>query len=314
MSSVVVIPLLAQLVVPLALLGWIAAGHPSSRLAWALGIVLGTAWFAVIALAGLWLLLPWYLPLVYAALLAAAAAWSWRRMRREPLWPATTGARVAAVARGALVLGAAWIAAVALGGRSPPGPTVELAPPLRGKGYLVVNGGSTELLNAHLMTLGSEPRFRPWRGQSHGVDIARVGPGGLRALGLPADPARYAIFGDTVYAPCTGQVVAASDSLADQPVPIADRRHMLGNNVMLECGGLWVMLAHLQHGEAFVEEGAQVSAGDAVGRVGNTGNSEEPHLHLHVQRPGTPGAPAAADPLPMRVGGRYLVRNDRLRW
>jgi hypothetical protein len=41
-------------------------------------------------------------------------------------------------------------------------------------------------------------------------------------------------------------------------------------------------------------------------------NSDEPHLHIHAQRPGHLWDPFIGDPLPMRVDGRYLVRNDRI--
>jgi hypothetical protein len=46
--------------------------------------------------------------------------------------------------------------------------------------------------------------------------------------------------------------------------------------------------------------------------VGNSGNSDEPHLHIHAQRPGVLWDPFKGDPLPMRFEGRFLVRNDRI--
>ncbi len=39
----------------------------------------------------------------------------------------------------------------------------------------------------------------------------------------------------------------------------------------------------------------------------------EPHLHIHAQRPGSTIAPLSGEPVPTRFGGRYLVRNDRVR-
>jgi hypothetical protein len=36
-------------------------------------------------------------------------------------------------------------------------------------------------------------------------------------------------------------------------------------------------------------------------------------LHVHAQRPGSPIAPLSGEPVPIRLGGRYLVRNDRVR-
>jgi murein DD-endopeptidase MepM/ murein hydrolase activator NlpD len=43
------------------------------------------------------------------------------------------------------------------------------------------------------------------------------------------------------------------------------------------------VLGHLQKGSVFVQPGDVVKAGNVLGRVGNSGNCTEPHLHLHVQ-------------------------------
>ena len=43
------------------------------------------------------------------------------------------------------------------------------------------------------------------------------------------------------------------------------------------------MFAHLRQGSAPVAEGDRVVAGEVIGRLGNSGNTTEPHLHLQVQ-------------------------------
>ena len=53
--------------------------------------------------------------------------------------------------------------------------------------------------------------------------------------------------------------------------------------------------------------------GIALGAVGNSGASTEPHLHIHAQRPAPEGAPPiSGEPLALRIEGRFLVRGDRL--
>ena len=52
--------------------------------------------------------------------------------------------------------------------------------------------------------------------------------------------------------------------------------------------------------------------GDCLGAVGNSGNTGEPHLHVHAQRPGRAGAPLSGDPLPVLFAGRFPVRGDRI--
>ena len=52
--------------------------------------------------------------------------------------------------------------------------------------------------------------------------------------------------------------------------------------------------------------------GDWVGAVGNSGNTDEPHLHIHAQQPATTREPMSGNPLPVSFSGRVLVRNDRV--
>jgi murein DD-endopeptidase MepM/ murein hydrolase activator NlpD len=91
-----------------------------------------------------------------------------------------------------------------------------------------------------------------------------------------------------------------------------DRQNMTGNHIILQCGGVWVLLAHLQRGSVAITERQPVSRGELLGRVGNTGNTGEPHLHIHAQRPGTAEAPISGDPLHVVLDGRYPVRNARI--
>lgn len=61
-----------------------------------------------------------------------------------------------------------------------------------------------------------------------------------------------------------------------------------------------------------VREGGAVAAGVWLGSVGNTGNTGEPHLHVHAQRPGPMGAPLGGDPLSIQFDARFPVRGDRI--
>ena len=94
--------------------------------------------------------------------------------------------------------------------------------------------------------------------------------------------------------------------------PEMDRQHMTGNHVILHCASAWVVLGHLKKGSVQVAAGQLVTQGLRLGRVGNTGNTGEPHLHIHAQRPGTEEAPLSGEPLPIRFDQRYPVRNARI--
>lgn len=312
MTDLLLVPLLLQTVLPVVALVWLAFGRASGRVAWILTVVAVGCLLLVVSLAGIWLILPGFIPVAYGVLFLAALVISWRRMARRQPPGRRAGAIASLMLRGMLLLKSGAALVQVLRGYRAPANVVDLDFPLRGGIYLVANGGSVELLNAHRATLAGE-RFLPYRGQSYGVDLVRVNAIGVRARGiLPADPARYAIFGDTVYAPCGGTVVAAVDGLADATPPLPDREHMAGNHVILDCGGPWIVLAHLQRESVRVRAGDRVSVGMPLGRVGNSGNTAEPHLHVHAQRPGTAAAPFGGEPLPLRFDGDYLVRNQRV--
>ena len=304
-----------QLILPLGLLGWLAvaplrsvAGRWIQFAATGL-ILLALAW------AGMWVLPPWWTPYLFGLLWIAVSAKALKRLRSsQPLWPSSWNERVGLVFFVLLGGYAAFVAINSYAGRTPVGEIVELASPLRGGPYLVVSGGSTKSVNAHVLTLFPlDDKMAAYRGQSFAVDLVKIDGSGLRARGLrPRDPSAYYIFGEPLNAPCDGIVLYAEDGHPDLDVPEMDREHMPGNHVLLECGGDVVLMAHLQSGSVAVAEGDNVRSGDRIGAVGNSGNTAEPHLHIHAQRAGTADAPLSGEPLPIRIDGRFLVRNDRL--
>ncbi len=71
---------------------------------------------------------------------------------------------------------------------------------------------------------------------------------------------------------------------------------LAGNHVIVRMGtnpSIHAVFAHLATGTVEVQEGQALRAGDAVGRVGHTGNSTAPHLHFHLMD----------SPDPLQAGG-----------
>jgi hypothetical protein len=97
----------------------------------------------------------------------------------------------------------------------------------------------------------------------------------------------------------------------DLTPPDCDREHPAGNFVLMECTEAAVFLAHLMQSSVAVNPGQRVLEGERIGRVGNSGLSLEPHLHLHVQQRGNGHGFLNAAPLPFKVDGRVPVRNTR---
>jgi hypothetical protein len=62
-----------------------------------------------------------------------------------------------------------------------------------------------------------------------------------------------------------------------------DIRPNAGNHVMIQAReGHVVFLAHLRNGSIVVSEGQEVHRREVVGRVGSSGNSTMPHLHMNL--------------------------------
>ncbi len=317
MQSVVIV--LTQVLIPAAVLVWYAAA-PLRNLAGLLCLAVGLLLLLFLATRVLmWAALPWWLPWIHVLIAAGITVWHLFTLPLStlPVWPSGWSAWLnGASALLLLVVGLWGSAQLVTAGRLPSGEEViDIPNPLGPGRYLVGHGGFTTALNAHLQTLDATvERFQPWRGQSHAYDIVGINALGTHADGWrPRDPARYEIFGAAVHAPCAGTVLQIETTLPDLPVPEADRERLMGNHVLLQCeADVVLVFAHLRQGSVRVEPGARVRTGDLLGEVGNSGNTSEPHLHIHAQRPGSPEAPLSGDPLPLTINGRVLLRNARI--
>jgi hypothetical protein len=306
--------LLLQIAVPAVLIANVAFRRQRAGGSLAVDVGLAGAYLLAIDLALPSLAAPWYLGRAFAGLLAAATIVAATRSRRGEPPSLSVRSRLWLAFRGTfLVLFIAVAVYAATGRRSFEGTAVDLTFPLAQGTYLVANGGSNRLVNPHLATLTLQ-RARPYRGQSYAVDLVKVGSWGSRDGRLSPDaPDGFAIFGDTLRAPCSGRVIRRTDGQPDLLDPGEQPLTLEGNHVILDCGGTWIVLAHMRRGSVQVTEGDGVSPGQVLGLVGNSGNSDEPHLHIHAQTPGSAEAPLDGDPIAVTFDNRFLVRNDRVR-
>jgi hypothetical protein len=97
--------------------------------------------------------------------------------------------------------------------------------------------------------------------------------------------ADYYCYGLPVRAPADGTVNATSDGDPDMPIGVlGGGKDPCGNHVVLEVApNQFLFLCHLQPGSITVKEGDRVTEGQVLARVGNSGNTSEPHLHIHLQ-------------------------------
>ena len=94
----------------------------------------------------------------------------------------------------------------------------------------------------------------------------------------------YYSWGQPVLSPANGVVRTVHDGDTDNPIGKRDKNNAFGNYVVIEAAPKeFVYLAHLQKGSVAVKEGQKVSAGQLLGKCGNSGNTSGPHIHMHVQ-------------------------------
>ena len=151
----------------------------------------------------------------------------------------------------------------------------ELCLPFEGR-WFVGQGGDTLNVNHHMAL---QPQW-------FGIDFVKVNGPSMRELSVP-NPTRLEDFyswGQPVLAPHVGEVVAVVNNLQDNPVGVKDISNPAGNYVSVKIApNRFVFLGHFQRGTILVKLGERVSLGQVLGRCGNSGNSDLPHIHLHIQ-------------------------------
>ncbi|MGO1957673.1 M23 family metallopeptidase [Microbacterium sp.] len=155
-------------------------------------------------------------------------------------------------------------------------------------------------------------------GQTYAIDLVHTPAGAPRPEfgDGPAmrRPDEYPAFGEAVFAMIDGTVVRSSDQHRDHRArsnwlgvvymmiegpfrEIGGPGFILGNHVTIRGrNGEYATVAHLKQRSAVVRPVDAVSAGQRIGRCGNSGNSSEPHVHAQLM---DRSAPLTAQGIPM---------------
>ncbi len=184
------------------------------------------------------------------------------------------------------------------------GTAVSLRFPLKDGTYLFAQAGSTGIVNHH-HNAGS---------QNFAQDIVGLDNFGRHAsILIPTSLEQYEIFGKPVYSPCDGVIATSVDGLHDiNPGDAMDTSHPAGNHVYIDCRNenVQVLLAHMKNGSVSVKPGDTVNVGDPIGLVGNSGNTTEPHLHIHARVGGDLKEITGGTAVPILYNNRFYVRNE----
>ena len=292
------------LLMPIGFLAWLIWGNPSSRFELLLRTVAVGAFFLWLFIIGRWDVVGIWWRYVFLAAFVIVGARAWAKSWNMPLLPKLS------FRSGLSCLGQAFPTAFFLlilfqleGYASYGGQALRLTSPLRDSTWYVTHGGSVKAVNHH----------HDVPAQTYAIDISALNRFGIRANGLlPARLQDYAIYGANVYSPCEGEVLMTESGRPDMAPPDMDRDHIAGNYVVLDCDNATVLLGHLLPGSVKVTPGQVVSAGTAIAKVGNSGRSSEPHLHIHAVRGKVTDLDdliATAPAAPILFHDRFLVRN-----
>lgn len=289
-----------QLFLPAALILMLWRSRPSNKLKWMTDTLVSFLAILLAFVGAHWDMTSYYLRILLFPLFALASLAAYRKIAA----PKPTGSHLHRVRENgvniALILLFGWMNVVLLSGRLSPGEAVNLAYPLRDGVYYVGGGGSNRWINNH-------NAFPP---QDYALDIVRLNTWGRTNNGDSTDLAGYAIFGDPIYSPCDGTVLTVENGRSDLIPPNKDSIHLAGNHVLLACHNVEILLAHMKQGSVVVAAGDSVKTGEVIGAVGNSGNTSQPHLHIHAERGGVAGRILNGQGVPITFNNRFLVRNS----
>jgi Peptidase family M23 len=167
-----------------------------------------------------------------------------------------------------------------------------ISPPLHGSNWVALNGccdpgwpHRDAILSAN-MKLNNSQRFA--------IDWKRTDDQGNFYTGDQTRNESYVDYGSPVYAVADGTVTSTLDDMdanvpgilpASDPVlaPKLTVENIDGNHVILDIGdGVYAMYAHFIKGSLLVKPGDKVKKGQQIAQLGNTGNSNAPHLHFQL--------------------------------
>jgi hypothetical protein len=187
---------------------------------------------------------------------------------------------------------------------------IVISAPLRGAGWVDANGCCGDPTSPHRETvLANGSYVTP---EMFAVDWIRE-VDGIQYRGDGSQNSDWPGFGAPLYAVADGTVVFTADGLPDIP-PLTKNPDLntpadyAGNNVILKIApGQYAVYDHMPPGSVRVRRGQRVRAGQQIGVLGNSGNTDGPHLHFGIQeRPDS-----LSRSLPFEIDGFVVEGNAR---
>jgi len=161
---------------------------------------------------------------------------------------------------------------------------------------------------------------KPFISQRFAIDWVRLTEQGTMAGGTAPGLESYAGYRQELLAVAAGTVVKVVEGVPDNQTPpdrdieITDET-IAGNLVVLQIAeNIYAFYGHCIPGSILVREGDEVAAGQVLALMGNSGNSDLPHLHFHLADGldlfGSQGVPFVTDHFVWQADFPYWTSDD----
>lgn len=167
-----------------------------------------------------------------------------------------------------------------------PAQPIIIEAPLKGKNWLAGNGPSN---SSDHRTTAMIIDGQPYYAQRYAIDFVQMGEDGKSYTGDVHKNSSYHCYNQDLLAVADGTVVQLQDGLPENvpnsnqfALPITEK-NLPGNYLVIQIGkGAYAGYAHIIPGSFKVRVGDRVRKNQVLAKLGNSGNSSEPHLHFQI--------------------------------
>lgn len=185
----------------------------------------------------------------------------------------------------------------------------SLGPPVHGGRWMLANGPAADSEHRRfVMAIDG----RASNSQRFAVDLMKLDNTGALFQGDPSANENWVAYSEEVIAVADGVVTSVNEGVPEN-TPLApsravrmNRENIDGNYVIVDLGNdAFAFYGHLKPGSIRVQRGQRVHKGQVLASLGNSGNSDAPHLHFHLA---DANDPHAAEGLPFILDSFAVLR------
>ena len=158
----------------------------------------------------------------------------------------------------------------------------EIEFPLKNGRFLITDGGNSKisrLMNYHYYSK-IHKKNKTNRSMLYATDLVKLS-NTTKSL-LPIHNEDYPIYNDTVYSPMDGIIFKIVNGISDNKPFSGNYPYNSGNTIVIKNNNYYFLLGHLKFNSIEVNEGEKIKRGQKIAKIGNSGWTERPHLHMQL--------------------------------